>query len=288
MNENSLLVKALVFYGTKMHHRGQYRIHHSLRQLFKIDLNKEIEAKRGGHQWLLNPSDFVHSNLFWLGLYDYWDVYHLKKLVHKDSVFFDVGANFGYYSVVLGSLNPSIKIYSFEPYPSNLLKLQQHIRLNDLESVINACGVALSDNESTAVMSVREDNSGAATLGNPNGDHQEQVQVTTMDKFCKDNSIKRVDIIKIDVEGFEEKVLHGAEQLIRSQHPYIFIELDPPKLKRAGTSVQSLCNTLKDFGYNLYIAKRKTLVPLLDEELSNIDLINAFAFTPEQAALLEI
>src|SRR5262249_14747784 len=115
----SALARLLEFYGTRLHHRGQGRIHMMLRRILKPDLNADFDVTRGGLHWRLNPSDFVQADLFWFGRKDYWETHHLRKLLHPGSVLFDVGANIGYYAITLAAaLGNACRVYAFEPFPS--------------------------------------------------------------------------------------------------------------------------------------------------------------------------
>jgi hypothetical protein len=80
-----------------MHHRGQWRIHAKLRQLLDANIDCDMEVERAGLRWVLNPSDYMQRNLFWLGENDRWDTFHIKRLLPAGAVVCDVGANFGYY-----------------------------------------------------------------------------------------------------------------------------------------------------------------------------------------------
>jgi hypothetical protein len=111
-------------------------------------------------------------------------------------------------------------------------------------------------------MTVRSDNSGAATLAKTGSVEGVTVELTTLDEFCTLQHIDKVDFIKIDVEGYEEKLLIGGSKTIRKFLPVIFIELDPPKLERADSSVERVVGRLREFGYEMFVSCRKELAPL--------------------------
>ena len=93
MNKHSLIFKALLFYGASLpSHPRKWWLHDRLRHYFDVDVNEDFCVVRGRLKWLLNPADFVHTDVFWLGTKDVWDVYHLKRLFQPGSVFLDVGA----------------------------------------------------------------------------------------------------------------------------------------------------------------------------------------------------
>lgn len=276
MRPNSFAFKFLEFYGTRIPHRGQWWVHAKLRKWLQADVNAELRVVRDGHQWLLNPSDFVQTEFFWLGFREAWDVFHAKALVRPGCTIFDVGANFGHYAITLaGATGRNCVVHAFEPFPPNTERLRTNVGLNHLDQIVHIHPMALSDSITSRTMTTRADNSGAAHL-NENGEGC-PVKVTTLDSFCVEQGIARLDFMKIDVEGQEEHMLRGGAETIRKFEPVIQIELDPPKLLRAGSSVDRLVSLLADLRYDLLVPERTTLVPLRDLPRGP-DYINVFCF----------
>jgi hypothetical protein len=173
MESNSLPFKALEFYGTKIHHPGQWRVHRYLRNLLRADIDRDLEVTRRGLKWLLNPSDYMQSDFFWLGSLEGWDTYHALKLLRPQSVIFDIGANFGYYSMILSAaLQGHCQVFAFEPNPPTFSRLTKNIALNDLHGRIKAFQFALSDRSGSARISGPPGNSGAAHIVTDSTDTQ--------------------------------------------------------------------------------------------------------------------
>lgn len=280
MNEESLAFKALIFYGTRMQHRGKWKVHNVLRNLLKADIDRDLEVERGGLRWILNPSDYVQRDLFWLGERDRWDTYHIKRLLPPGAVICDVGANFGYYSISLAAfLNPNGRVFAFEPHPKTRIHLERNIALNQLGGMITAVPYALSDALGFAFMANRKGNTGAAHVSQ-GGDTK--IELTTLDSFCAEHQLSRLDFMKIDVEGFEARVLRGAERSLRTFHPILLIELMPEQLERAGSTAAEVASLLRDYGYELYVSNRKHL-ELLAELPIGSQLINVFCLPGDRA-----
>jgi FkbM family methyltransferase len=199
MHRDSLTVRALEFYGTKIRHKGQWRIHPWLRRLFGINLNAEFYVTRSGLVWRLNPNNYVESDLFWLDLKDPWEIHNIKNLIAPGSIIFDIGANFGYYSCMIAKMLSGCKIYAFEPLAYNFERLKTNISLNNMEGCVQVHKLGMSDSEGTATMSLNIKNSGAAHIISNGGD----IIITTIDNFCKSKKVEKIDFIKIDVEGYE-------------------------------------------------------------------------------------
>ncbi len=271
----SAFFKFMEWYGIHMQHRGQYTIHDKLQKLFNLNINKEFKVTRSGAEWVLNPSDYVHRDLFWFGIKDMWDMWHIKKIIKPESTIFDVGSNFGYYSISIAlELNRACKIYSFEPFLPAYERLVTHISLNNLGGCIIPYQLAISDKDTgSGTLSSRSDNSGASYIVDyGKGD----IQLTSLDFFCSSHNINKVDLIKIDVEGFEFSVLKGAQNTVLHSKPIIFFELNPPCLERNNLTVKDLVDLLIRYNYFLYTANRKRLVPLVNLP-SGRDYINVFA-----------
>ena len=248
-----------------------------MRKIFNLDdIDKEFRVTRNNLKWVLNPSDSVQRDLFWLGVKDLWDVNHIKKLINPGNVIFDIGANFGYYSITLAnSLRGNCVVYAFEPFRPNYERLLMNIKLNQLDKCIYPFQIGISDTEGEADLITIPGNSGGTYI-NPNSLSRD-VKLVTIDSFCHKHNINKIDFMKIDVEGYELRVLKGAKKVISETKPIIFIELNPLCLKRVNSSVHDVVNILYDYGYVLFISKRKRLMPL--RKLPDVsDCVNAFCF----------
>lgn len=147
----------------------------------------------------------------------------------------DIGANIGYFSALFAS--KSACVHAFEPNPEMSQIIYQNVYINNVSStfidnklgrprsVINQCAVGAS-NALRVKMDFNQKRSGDASLNEQHLSHRlhdynlsqtesVEVDMITLDEYSKSNNLTSVDIIKIDVEGFEEEALKGAENLIR-------------------------------------------------------------------------
>jgi len=129
-------------------------------------------------------------------------------------IVFDIGAYVGdtalWFSKAVG---PQGKVYAFEPEPSNFAKLKANLERNKVTNVI-PLQLALSENEGE--MQVASAGGSSIITQARTGT---SVKVTTIDKFVEANTLPRVDFIKMDVEGYESKVLEGAHETIKTFKP---------------------------------------------------------------------
>lgn len=143
----------------------------------------------------------------------------VKKLLPLiGGVVFDVGANVGQYASMILSVRPEVELHCFEPSPA----CQRALR----EAVGNRAHVheiALSSTSGTKDL-FGQPGSGLASLYNRRLDHfdwaEEEspvlvIQTTTLDGFCASNGIGRIDLLKLDAEGHELEILHGAQGMLQ-------------------------------------------------------------------------
>jgi len=260
----SLLQRLLVFYGTRLpNHPRKWWVHHGIRKRLgeRARINRELEVERGGLRWSLNPADHAHDNLFWLGTKDKWELYHLKRHLQPGSVILDVGANFGYYALNLAAARQERhRVFALEPDPLNFARLRRNITGNGLGDVVQADCLGVADHPEVVTMSRHPRNSGHTAVV-PDGEVQ-GVSLTTLDAFCQEKELARLDALILDVEGLEERALQGASQVLSRLKPLVLVELFPPVMERQGSSPEAVARILTGHGYNLFTASRSRLEPL--------------------------
>lgn len=264
MAELSTMERLLLFYGTRTpSHPRKWWLHELLRRRLQIHVDREMAVVRGGIKWGLNPSDYTDESLFWLGSRDSWDLFHLRRLLDPGAVIFDVGANFGYYSMMLAvSLDSRCRIFAFEPHPDNRERLKGHVEANGLAEIITMLPWGVSDREETARMHRPVENSGHAAI-DPHGESTE-VRLAPLDALYADTGVERLDLLILDVEGYEERALRGARGMLARFKPMVFVELFPPVMKRQGASAEATAALLTDLGYRLFVARKSRLTALKD------------------------
>jgi len=271
MHPDSITWKLLEYYGTRVHHKGKWRIHEFLLKFVNVK-SSDLTVEREGLRWRLNPSDFVHSSLYWRGEFEIWDAFHIRSQVRPDSVIFDLGANFGYYSVTLGSLLSSGHVYAFEPSKQTFDRLTTNLKLNGLTDKVTAVNVALSDSRGEAFLSSDPENSGHKYVSSEG----EAIVLDTLDDFCERAHITRLDLIKIDIEGNEMRAFRGAEKTIRQFRPVMMVEIAGAFLEEQGSSAKELVDWITGLGYQLWEPRRTKLVPFA-RILAKDEFINVFA-----------
>ncbi len=271
MQADSLYWRALEFYGNRVRHKGKWRVHEFLRRFAKIEAC-DLIVRREGVFWRLDPSDFVQSSLYWIGEFEGFYFANFSRWVNPDSIVLDIGANFGYYSVRLGSMLSTGHVYCFEPSPRSFERLKTNLELNRLENIATPVQLGLSDSSGAARIATDGNNSGHHHIS----DTGQPITVDTLDSFCERCDIKRVDLIKIDIEGHEMHALRGGEKTIQRHHPRMMVEIFPRSLQEQGASATELVSWLTERGYQLWVLRRDKLVPF-GKMPGPDDVINVFA-----------
>lgn len=135
-------------------------------------------------------------------------------------VVFDVGANRGEYACLLAEVFPNSTVYAFEPSPATFAQMQE--KTAGLKQV-RAFNCGLSNAEGEMQLFSNAEGSGLASVHQRRLDHfgirfdkSETVRMRTVDGFCEEQGIDRIDLLKLDVEGHELEVLKGAEKRLNS------------------------------------------------------------------------
>jgi FkbM family methyltransferase len=191
-----------------------------------------LRGPLAGKKWLLAS----RSNFFW-GTYEPEQTQAFQKIIRPGDVVFDVGAHYGYYTLLSSALTgPQGKVFAFEPSPGNIPRLRKHLDINHCNNVI-VLELALSDHEGTA----RFDNQAGSGTGHLATDGRIEVKITSLDIIS--SRLPVPNVLKIDCEGAEIEVLKGGENTIRAAKPAIFLSTHGDALK------QTCFRLLDSWGY---------------------------------------
>ena len=199
---------------------------------------------------------FVSRRIRAEGIWEPFETALMMRLLHRGDVFVDVGANIGYFSVLAASVvGDTGRVIAFEPDPENFQLLQANIELNAQQHCITAVEAALSEADGAGLLYLSEDNL---------GDHQvyaadetrASVPVTLYQGSDYLGSlIQRIDVLKIDTQGSEYRVIAGLLPLLSQLQrcPRIIIELTPHSLREAGASGRQLIEALATLQQPMWI-----------------------------------
>lgn len=227
-------------------------------------LNKEEHdfiCKINGLKLKVNSHSVLAKPLYTNFGFEFEERKALKYLIKPGMIVLDIGANIGFYSIIFAKLvGNSGKVFSFEPYPFIADYLYDNIELNNFTNIF-VFKKAISDRNGLAdfyIFPSGQDvyNSlGAKTriVENIYATKQIKVETITIDKFCEVNNLKKIDFIKIDVEGNEEKVLLGAQNILKANKNIIVMaELYEPSAIQCGCSCNRVISFMKEMGFQVY------------------------------------
>jgi FkbM family methyltransferase len=210
------------------------------------------KARYKGIQFELDLLDHTQRHINFRD-FDPLETRFLKKAVKPGWVAVDVGANIGYYSLLFSKLvGPMGKVYAFEPSSVIWEKLSRTIALNSPTN-LHALKLALSDSSGkVSLVTGPLGNLGKTHLGSMGTQCSDFVDQVTLDSFAEQNALSRLDVMKVDIEGCEERLLVGGTKTIQRFKPVLLIELNPAALKSFGTTADNLIARLHGFGYRLF------------------------------------
>jgi FkbM family methyltransferase len=178
------------------------------------------------------------------------EIQSLKKLVRPDSRIADVGANQGIYTLFFSKLVPRGQVYAFEPDPALFVSLKANVQRNGANNVTLFNAAAASG---TAKLSLRPgllNRGDNQIVQNKLGEAGAiPVEAISLDRAIPDT---KLDLLKIDVQGFEVEVLKGAQGLFRANPDLsILIEFWPYGLSKAGSRPEELLDILRGAGFSV-------------------------------------
>ena len=176
------------------------------------------------------------------------EIEFLKSISRPGMNTLDIGAHRGVTTVALAkSVGPTGYVYAFEPVPEYCDAARENLSKNSVENA-EVFDLALGDRKERLRFHKRGGSSGIV----PGEDAQVlTVEATTVADFLVQRNLEKIDVLCMDCEGSELRVLRGAGSLLREQAPLIFCEIHHDFLKSMGESAGDLAAYLEDFGYRV-------------------------------------
>lgn len=223
------------------------------KNLVKFYYNKHRKDKViiEGQVMYLDKKDSLNLSL---GNFEDFEKDLVKRLVKKGDTVLDVGANIGYYTLIFAKLvGKNGKVYAFEPDIDNFRLLQKNVRINNHKNVITINKAVGDYNKKIRLYRSKENMGNHKIYDDHSSRDSIEVKMMTLDKFKN----RKIDFIKIDVEGAEPAVIKGGKNLFLKNKPIIFTEFYPLLINQFGTDWKKYLRDLSSLEFEFYLINEK-------------------------------
>ncbi len=188
-----------------------------------------------------------------------------RQSLRPGGVFVDAGAYHGWYTLVASKVvGEGGRVVAFEPNPDTFSILTRNIALNDCQNV-QAFNVALSNADGRVWIYKSSGDGIASSLGKfRETEGREYVATRRLDDILEELKIRRVDFMKIDVEGSEANLLQGAIRTLNASRPTVVFEINPAVARNVGVPERGAWDILAGQGYSFFRLSATELVPLTE------------------------
>jgi len=210
-----------------------------------------VETK-SGFKLHVNLGDRLGCDFYYGYFQELFDSCLFLDMIDAGATVFDIGANFGYYTVMAASkVGPSGIIHSFEPNKSAYELLKTNVKTNEFEKIVfchDSC-IGETDGETDFYVSEESSFSSRGQTERAKLMEKRKVPLRSLDSLMPELGLSKIGAIKIDVEGFEFSVLRGAREMIRNS-PNLLIMMEVSAKNLDEQRRQELITSLADI-YNL-------------------------------------
>ena len=228
--------------------------------------------------------DFVNHQLREYGGHQRGELGMILNFSRKGDVVLDVGAHIGTLSIPLARhVGAQGRVFSFEPTPESYRILKKNIAANGFEDRVTPINALISDKKGEYTAHVKGDHTSAAYFvpSEPVVEASERSDIPADQTAPEtlhlgswglegDSKLERLDVMKVDTEGMELRVLESARGLIERFRPVIMAEVSAAHLMRVGDSIGELEKFLRGFGYDFYFNLGPRHAETEDFELARI------------------
>jgi len=231
--------------------KSKIEISHSKLLIRKPD--RSLYRTPDGDLFWLNVTGYVDRCIINEGIFEKKSVQWLPYLLKEGDIVLDIGANIGYYSVLISKIiGKTGFIYAFEPTKHFCTILKNNLDENKINNVeIFEYGLSNKNQELEIFIGPS-----SATLHEPEGyeviEGKEKIKLTTLDEFVKDKNLNRIDFIKIDVDGHEPLFFEGAWSSLDKFSPIILCEISHLHYFTAGFTAWDFYREVRKHNYHIY------------------------------------
>ena len=216
--------------------------------------------------WVDLADDFVsRGSLF--DCYEPLESEFLRQNLRADSVFLDIGANVGWFTLLASTIiGDGGHVHAFEPRHPTVQYLKRSVAMNHLESMVTVHELGLDCTEGHAQLGYERGTRNPGHSFLVDEDPQTEIEVQAIRTDALDHfHFKRIDVVKLDVEGAEMRVLKGGEATITANRPTVLSEIYPEQLKSVSKATPSeYIGWYKARGYSATIVDKQRYGEVID------------------------
>jgi FkbM family methyltransferase len=234
-----------------------------------VGLGDHCQVTRGGLHYELDLSQGIDFAIFLLGSFEPDTAAAIRRHATLGATALDIGANIGAHTLNLARfVGPKGRVLSFEPTAFAFEKLRKNLELNpEIKDRVRTFQCFLTAESKTPLPATIYS---AWPLSRTKGVHEKHLgqametagaHSATLDGVLTTEGINKVDLVKLDVDGFECNVLGGATTMVERDRPIFVMELCPYALTERGTTLQQFLNFFIPLGYRFYSARTEAPLP---------------------------
>lgn len=235
-----------------------------------------VICKRSGLNWNLDLQEGIDLAIYLFGKFEKSTSSNLAKLAKPGSTVLDIGANIGAHALPLAKqVGPDGMVYAIEPTDWAFEKMIANLELNpELKKNMTPIKAFFSDLSGTLPKETHSswklDDSQKHPVHGGRLHHSGNAEYTSLDEWVHKNGISKIDLIKLDVDGYEVKVLKGGTRTLKELKPNMILELTLYNLDEYGDSLKALLELLHDCHYGLQTEDGQKEIPMNVDELRKI------------------
>lgn len=214
--------------------------------------NGEESIELFGYRVRLELADYIQRSMY-LDAFEPHETRMVQTYLKPGMTVVDVGANVGYYTLMAASIvGEEGQVHAFEPSPYAFARLHATICNNHI-SQVRLVQAALGDQRGQARLFLpAQIGNHTPTLLGEDVRHAVEVPIRTLDEYVRQHNIERIDLLKLDVEGFEPNVIAGARETIGAgKIRAVLCEFNEDWLDKNGTSSAALRQTFIQYGFKV-------------------------------------
>lgn len=206
---------------------------------------------RAGFPMQVNAAnDFISMGLKLFGNIEPVTEAFILAHVPEGGGFADIGANVGYFSLLVAHRRPGAQVHSFEPNPPIASLLESSVQMNDLTKRVTVHRLAIGDQVGVLPFCLHDTNTGHSRLATQGGAGDIEVPVVVWDEWWPPQQPEpKIHCVKMDIEGAEVLALRGMRQFLLRQKPALILEAYEHQLREFGCSAAELKQLILDLGY---------------------------------------